>query len=111
MPNDPGLANDTCIFMEAISGDGERTMRTMSGGSVPIIALTGPVSGADNADPGQTNPVQVRCHKKAANSNCNFPGDESVTVQLFRSQSFLWRWRLTIRQYDLGGIYWFTGTT
>jgi len=83
MPNDPGLANDTCIFMEAISGDGGTHNANDVWWLSPDIALTGPVSGADNADPGQTNPVQVRCHKKAANSNCNFPGDESVTVQLF----------------------------
>jgi len=71
MPNDPGLANDTCIFMEAISGDGGTHNAKRCLVAQSDIALTGPVSGADNADPGQTNPVQVRCHKKAANSNCN----------------------------------------
>jgi hypothetical protein len=83
MANDPGLANDTCIFMEAISGDGGAHNASDVWWLSPDIILTGPASGLDNADPGQVNPVQVRFHKKAADSNCNFPGDESITVQLW----------------------------
>jgi hypothetical protein len=83
MPNDPGLANDTCIFIEAVTGDnGTHTTKGVWWLS-PDIELTGPVSGADTADAGQVNPVQVRFHRKSASSNCQFPGDESVTVQLW----------------------------
>ena len=83
MPNDPGLANDTCIFMEAVSGDGGTHNPSGTWWLSPDIVLTGPVSGPDHADPGQINPVQVKFHRKAAASNCNFPGDESLTVQLW----------------------------
>jgi hypothetical protein len=83
MPNDPGLANDTCSFMEAISGDGG----THNGNAVwwlsPDITLTGPVAGLDNADAGQSNPIRVKFHRKPAASGCHFPGDESITVELW----------------------------
>ena len=83
MANDPGLAGDTCIFMEAVSGDGGNHDPNGVWWLSPDIALTGPVSGPDNADPGQVNPVQVKFHRKAENSDCTFPGDESLTVQLW----------------------------
>jgi hypothetical protein len=83
MSNDPGFANDTCIFMEAISGDGG----THNGDAVwwlsPDITLTGPDSGLDEADAGQSNPIKVKFHRKGAASGCHFPGDESITVELW----------------------------
>lgn len=83
MANDPGLSNDSCIFMEAISGDGGTHNASDVWWLSPDITLTGPASGLDNADPGQINPVQVRFHRKSANSGCNFPGDESLNVELW----------------------------
>ena len=83
MPNDPGLAGDTCCYMEAISGDGGTHDPAGTWWLSPDILLTGPVSGPDNADPGQVNPVVVKFHRKPANSDCSTPGDESITVQLW----------------------------
>ncbi|HKO63539.1 MAG TPA: hypothetical protein VJV03_20410 [Pyrinomonadaceae bacterium] len=82
MPNDPGLAGDTCIFMEASAGDGGVHNSPVWWLS-PDIILTGPVSGPDKADPGQVNPVSVKFHRKGAESNCIFPGSESITVELW----------------------------
>ena len=83
MSNDPGFANDNCIFIEAIPGDGG----THNGNAVwwlsPDITLNGPVTGLDNADIGQSNPIKVKIHRKPAASGCHFPGDESVTVELW----------------------------
>lgn len=68
MSTDPGLTSDTCIFIEAISGDGG----THSTGSSPAwwlspdIQLTGPVSGADAGDANRDNPVVVKAHRKNA---------------------------------------------
>jgi len=53
MPNDPGLAGDTCFYMEAVSGDGGTHDPAGTWWLSPDIQLTGPVSGPDNADPGQ----------------------------------------------------------
>jgi len=83
MPNDPGMAGDTCFYMEAVSGDGGTHDPAGTWWLSPDIQLTGPVSGPDNADPGQTNPVVVKFHRKSANTDCNTPGDESITVQLW----------------------------
>jgi hypothetical protein len=82
MPNDPGLSGDTCIFMEAVSGDGGVHNANVWWLS-PDITLTGPVSGPDKADPGQTNPVEIKFHRKGAESNCVFPGAESLTLELW----------------------------
>src|ERR1700730_6734490 len=83
MSNDPGFANDNCIFIEAIPGD----VGTHNGNAVwwlsPDITLPGPVPGLDNADIGQSNPIKVKIHRKPAASGCQFPGDESVTVELW----------------------------
>lgn len=83
MPNDPGLANDTCVFLEAVPGDGG----THNGNKVwwlsLDITLTGPASGLDEADAGQSNPIKVKFHRKGAASGCHFPGDESITVELW----------------------------
>ena len=83
MANDPGLAGDTCIFMEAISGDGGTHNPNGTWWLSPDIALVGPISGPDKADPGQVNPVQVNFHRKSAASNCVFSGAESITVELW----------------------------
>src|SRR5215218_3572913 len=68
MANDPGLATDTCVFVEAIAGDNG----THAGGVwwlSPDIQLTSGVTGLpDKADPGPNpNPVVVRAHVKG---NC-----------------------------------------
>ena len=57
MANDPGLAADTCIFMEAVSGDGGTHN---SGGAwwlSPDIQLNGPASGLMANDIEQREPV------------------------------------------------------
>src|SRR5881396_1677907 len=83
MPNDPGLVNDTCIFMEAVPGD-QGTHNTHGAWWLSAdISLTGPVSGADTADSGQVNTVTAKFHRKSASSNCHFPGDESISVELW----------------------------
>ncbi len=82
MPNDPNLSGDTCIFMEAAAGDGGSHTANVFWLS-PDITLTGPVSGPDKADPGQVNPVSVKFHRKGDESNCVFPGAESITVELW----------------------------
>jgi hypothetical protein len=81
MPNDPGLAGDSCIFMEAIPGDGGNQNPNDVWWLSPDITLTGPVSGLENADAGQTNTIKIKFHRKPAGSGCSFPGDESITVQ------------------------------
>src|SRR5204863_6132765 len=83
MPNDPDLSRDTCIFLEAISGDGG----VHNAGGVwwlsPDVSLTGATSGPDKADPGQHNAVNVTFHRKAAGSDCLFSGGESLTVEVW----------------------------
>ena len=59
MPNDPGLAGDTCIFVEAIAGDGGAHHANEAWWLSPDVALTGPEAGPDNADGGQANPATV----------------------------------------------------
>ena len=82
MAKDPGLAADTCLFIESTSGDGGVHNANVWWLS-PDIVLNGPVSGADKADPGQINSVDVTFHSKSAESNCLSPGDESLLVQLW----------------------------
>jgi hypothetical protein len=83
MAIDPGLAGDTCIFIEAVPHDGGAHSQQNVWWLSPDITLVGPVSGPDTADAGQVNPVNVRFHRKPATSNCHFAGDESVSVQLW----------------------------
>jgi hypothetical protein len=83
MPNDPGLAGDTCIFMEAVAGDGGVHHANALWWLSPDIELIGPVSGPDTADGGQVNTGKVGFHRKPAGSGCHFPGDESLTVELW----------------------------
>jgi len=83
MANDPGLSNDTCIFLEAVTGDGGNQNVNDIWWLSPDIKLVGPVSGPDKADAGQINPITVNFHRKAASSNCIFPGDESVTIEVW----------------------------
>lgn len=81
MPNDPGLAGDTCIFIEAIPGDGGTQNPANVWWLSPDITLTGRTSGLENADAGP-NKILVRFHRKPAGT-CNFPGDESITVEVW----------------------------
>ena len=83
MANDPGLSNDTCIFVEAITGDGGTHDSHGVWWLSPDIKLVGPISGADTGDAGQNNPITVTFHRKPASSNCTFPGDEGVTVEVW----------------------------
>lgn len=82
MAKDPGLSADTCIFMESTSGDGGVHNANVWWLS-PDIVLTGPVSGADKADPGQINSVDITIRRKTAESNCSFPGDEQLLAELW----------------------------
>lgn len=82
MSSDPGLAGDTCIFMEAIPADGGNQNPTDVWWLSPDITLAGAVSGLENADAGR-NTIRIRFHRKSAGSNCQFPGDESITVQVW----------------------------
>ncbi len=82
MATDPGLSNDTCIFMESVSGDGGARNTNDVWWLSPDIELVGPVSGLDNADAGQ-NHTTVKFHRKPASSNCVFPGDESLVTELW----------------------------
>lgn len=86
MANDPGLANDTCIFIEAIKGD-----RGVHAGNrvwwlSPDITVSGTSTPSGFIESG---PVRVRIHRKPASSNCQFLGDESVTVQLWAAKPSL----------------------
>lgn len=86
MANDPGLAADTCIFMEAVSGDGGTHNGTGVWWLSPDIQLVGPTSGIDKADPGAANTVDVTLHNHGATNatTCTLPpGTESVTIELW----------------------------
>ena len=83
MANDPGLSNDTCIFLEAVTGDGGVPNPNEVWWLSPNISLVGPISGADTADAGHINPITVTFHRKPASSNCTFPGDESINVEVW----------------------------
>ena len=50
MPSDPGMAGDTCIFLEAIPGDGGIQDPKKVWWLSPDIKLTGPVSGLEVAE-------------------------------------------------------------
>jgi hypothetical protein len=75
MPNDPSLSADTCIFVEAIPGDGGAHNGAGTWWLSPEISLSGPS--------GQNNTATVRLHRKAAGSGCSTPFSESVTVELW----------------------------
>jgi hypothetical protein len=82
MPNDPGLAADACSFMEAISGDHGAHNGAGIWWLSPDIQLVGPTSGADKADPGVVNTVDVTLHNHGG--NCSRPaGTESITLELW----------------------------
>lgn len=85
MPKDPGLAADTCIYMEAIAGDGGVHDINDVWWLSPDIILTGATSGPDKADPGANNTVQVKFHMQAAILNqCVLPaGTESITAEFW----------------------------
>ncbi len=83
MAKDPDLAADTCLFLEAVAGDGG----VHNGAGVwwlsPDVTLTGATSGPDKADPGQHNTVQVTFRRKGAGSNCQFPFSENATIEVW----------------------------
>ena len=81
MANDPGLSRDTCIFMEAVSGDGGVHNGSRVWWLSPDIVLNGPISGPDKADPGQINPVNVTFYNKGG--QCSSTGDEAIVVELW----------------------------
>src|SRR5437588_5310503 len=83
MPSDPGLSNDSCIFIQASTGDGGNHNPNSVWWLSPDIELVGPVSGPDSADPDRINPVKVAFRRKPASSNCSFSGDESLTLELW----------------------------
>jgi hypothetical protein len=81
MITDPGLAMDLCPYIESVSGDGGNHATTGQWWLSPDIALTGPISGADQADANKPNPVVVTAHLKAA---CTPESDAtSVLVELW----------------------------
>ncbi|PYS93197.1 MAG: hypothetical protein DMF64_05810 [Acidobacteria bacterium] len=83
MPNDPALASDTCIFLEAITGDGGSHNNNDVWWLSPDIKLVGPASGIDKADPGVANPVAVTVHRKP-DADCTLtPGTESIVIEVW----------------------------
>jgi len=85
MPHDPALNADTCIYMEAIQGDGGAHNANDTWWLSPDIKLTGATSGPDKADPGQDNTVEVTFHRQAAILNeCILPpGTESISMEFW----------------------------
>jgi hypothetical protein len=84
MPNDPGLEADTCIYIEAVAGDNGVHSTNGVWWLSPDIQLTGPTSGADKADPGQANDIQVTVRRRPDGSNCTLPpGTESISVEVW----------------------------
>ena len=83
MAIDPALAADTCTYMEAIAGDGGVHDATGVWWLSPDIQLIGSASGADKADPGVDNTVDVTLHS-VAGPTCAIPsGTESLTIDLW----------------------------
>lgn len=82
MANDPALAADGCIYMEAIAGDGGAHDVNAVWWLSPDVALVGATSGPDKADPGAANTVTVSLHSHGG--NCAMPpGTESITIELW----------------------------
>src|SRR5205823_2289778 len=75
MPNP--LAPETCIYLEAIAGDGGVHNSAGTWWLSPDVELNPPGSGlpADQAVVGQNNTVNVRVHKK---NNCALPDTTGV---------------------------------
>ena len=86
MANDPGLASDSCIFIEAIRGD----RGVHAGNGVWWLSPDIIVSGASTPSGFiESGPVKVKIRRKPASSNCQFLGDESTTVQLWAAKPSL----------------------
>lgn len=88
MATDPNLSTDTCIYIESVAGDGG----THQTGGVwwlsPDIKLTGATSGADKADPGATNTVEVFAHMRSG--ECQLPpATESISVEIWAANPSL----------------------
>jgi hypothetical protein len=77
---DPGLANDTCTFIEAIKGDRGVHNANKVWWLSPDITVAGTSTPSGFVESG---PVRVKIRRKPASSNCQFLGDENVTVQLW----------------------------
>ena len=72
MSNDPGFAADTCIFIEALPGDGGAHNASDIWWLSPDVSLNAAHSTA-----------KITSHQKAADSGCVTPFTESVTVELW----------------------------
>lgn len=80
MPKDPGIL-DTCLFMEAIAGDGgAHDPLTGTWWLSPDVQLTSNGGVADVADKNKSNNITVRVHKKAS---CALPGGSTVLVDVY----------------------------
>lgn len=86
MANDPGLANDSCIFIEAIRGDRGAHAANQVWWLSPDIAVAGSSTPSGFIESG---PVKVKIRRRPASSNCQFLGDESATVQLWAANPSL----------------------
>ena len=86
MANDPGLATDSCIFIEAIKGDSGVHAGSRVWWLSPDITVSGQSTPSGFIESG---PVRIRTRRKPASSNCQFLGDESVTVQLWAAKPSL----------------------
>jgi hypothetical protein len=83
MAIDPALAADTCTYMEAVAGDGGVHDPAGVWWLSPDIQLIGSASGADKADPGVDNTIDVTFHS-AAGTTCTLPaGTESLTIDVW----------------------------
>ena len=83
MARDPALAADSCVYMEAVSGDGGIHDGSGVWWLSPDVELIGAMSGPDKADPGANNTVDVTFHMKAASKPDLPPGTESITIELW----------------------------
>ena len=72
MAIDSALAADTCTYMEAVAGDGGVHDPAGVWWLSPDIQLIGSASGADKADPGVDNTIDVTLHS-AAGTTCALP--------------------------------------
>jgi hypothetical protein len=69
MANDPGLADDTCIFIEAIKGDKGIHAGNQVWWLSPDIIVAGRSTPSGFIESG---PVKIRIRRRRAASNCQF---------------------------------------
>lgn len=90
MANDPGLAADKCIYMEAVAGDGGSHQTSGVWWLSPDIKLTGPTSGPDKADTGASNDIEITVRRRPDGRDCVLPaGTESITVEVWAANPSL----------------------